>query len=532
MLLQRAIKNGVFSIVTQIVSLVLSLLFAGMTIRYLGNARAGFFMTAGMFLGWIAVAGVGGFRAAAVHRLAVLSAHQDWAASRAVLGTVLSANLALALLLALASVAAFPYLFSWSRLDTAFRNDAWWVVVLGAVGFVVDQGAATLRVLYGAHQRFDVITYTSFAFGLVGNLVRLFVLIRYRTMASVALVNVTVSCAWLMFDLAMTRRLLKGWVLPLWQRAEFRPLVKFGLWAWSGDTVGAIANNLGTLVINYHLGSAPLPYIVYPQRIVGQIHSFFANCSYFLFPTFAAQGEKSVGDIARVEDRLRWFVAAGGWPIYVALILAGPALLTLLAGQEFARHAYPPLVVFCVLFAVNAQNIVYSFSTYAIGRIQASVVAENSASLLTVLSNLILIPWLGYMGVCWANMWKVPAVLLQSIWSRRLLGLPRSLQAEWAPYVSPFFGVVAWFVVAGLAKVFGGAGSVLTLLLSLVGGGVAYCVVVWHLETHVCASARRWETVARASGLLRGRVTCLARKAHPRASKECGTIDLQIGQDF
>jgi len=510
MLLQRAIKNGVFSVLTQVITLVLGLLFAGMTIRYLGTARAGFFVTAGMILGWFDVAGVGGFRGAAVQRLAVLSAACDWSTSRAVLGTVLFASLGVALPLALASVAAFPYLFSWSRLDASYRDDAWWVVVLGAVGFVVDQGAATLRGVYGAHQRFDLVAYTSFAFGLFGNLARLFVLVCYQTMASVALVNIAVSIVWLATDGLLTRQLLGGWVLPVWRKAELRPLARFGLWAWSGDTMSAIANNAGNLVINYFLGSAPLPYITLPQRIAGQVHVFFASCSYFLFPTLAAQGEKSGSAIARVEDRMRWFVAAGGWPVYVALILAGSTLLTLMAGADFARHAYLPLVMFCVVYAVNAQNIIYTFSTYAVGRIHASVVAETSASVLTVLSNLILIPWLGYMGVCWAALWKIPAVLLQSIWSRRLLGLSRSLRAEWAPYLSPATGALAWLGVAGLSRLLAGGQPYLALALSLVLGGTAYLATVWYLETGVLSPHRRWETVSRTVGLLRARAAAIS----------------------
>jgi O-antigen/teichoic acid export membrane protein len=332
-------------------------------------------------------------------------------------------------------------------------------------------------------------------------------------MASLALVNVVVSFVWLAADALLTRRLLGGWVLPVWHKEELRPLARFGLWAWSGDTVSAIANNLGSMVINYYLGSAPLPYIALPQRIAVQVHVFFANCSYFLFPTLAAQGEKSGGDIARVEDRMRWFVAAGGWPVYVALILAGSTLLTLMAGADFARHAYLPLVMFCVVYAVNAQNIVYTFSTAAVGRIHASVVAESSASVLTVMSNLILIPWLGYMGVCWAALWKIPAVLLQSIWSRRLLGLSRSLRAEWAPYLSPAAGAAAWFGVAGLSRLLAGGQPYLALSISLILGGTAYFATVWYLETGALSQHRRWETIGRTVDLLCARAAAISWRA-------------------
>jgi hypothetical protein len=153
------------------------------------------------------------------------------------------------------------------------------------------------------------------------------------------------------------------------------------------------------------------------------------------------------------------------------------------------------------------------FSTYAVGRIHASVVAETSASLLTVLSNLILIPWLGYMGVCWSALWKVPAVLLQSIWSRRLLGLSRSLRAEWAPYLSPAAGASVWFGVAGLSWLVAGGQPYLALSMSLVFGVTAYLAAVWYLETRVLSRHRRWETVGRTVDLLRARAAAISWRA-------------------
>jgi O-antigen/teichoic acid export membrane protein len=504
-LAHRAIKNGAFSIVSQITSLVLGLLFAGMTIRYLGTARAGFFMVAGLILGWFGMTGMGGFRAAAVQRLAALSAVRDWGTSRAVLGTVLTANLALSLPFAVISVAAFPYLFTWSRLDAVYRHDAWCVVALGALSFMIDQWAGTLRGLYGAHQRFDLGTYTGFGFGLFGNLARLFVLVQYTTMASVALVNVAVSSVWLAVDLVLTRKMLSGWVLPVWRHAELRPLMRFGAWAWSGDIIGAVASNLGNLVTTYFLGSAPLPYLTLPQRIVTQVHLFVASCCYFLFPTLAAESNASDNVIARVEDRLRWFVGATTWAVYAALVVAGPQLLSLMAGADFARHAYPPLVMFCVLFAINGQNIVYTYASMAVGRIHPSVVCENSASLLTVASNFILIPWLGYMGACWAAMWKVPCIMVQCLWSRRVLGLPTTLRTEWGPYLSPLAGVLVWGGVAVLSRVFCSHTPYLVLAGSLWCGAAAYLLTVWYLETHVLAKHARWAMVLTLVDFVRSR---------------------------
>ncbi|MGC4118201.1 MAG: hypothetical protein QM765_27355 [Myxococcales bacterium] len=505
-MLKRAVKNGAFSVGTQVVVLALGLLFAGMTIRYLGTARAGFFVVAQLILGWFGVAGVGGFRAAAIHRLASLGAASDWKTSRAVLGTIHSANIAIAVPFAVVSVAAFPYLFTWSRLEDSQRWDAWCVVVLGAVTFLLDQSSATLRAVYNAHQRFDLVMYLSFAFGLFGNVARLVVLIEVQTMASLALVNVIISLVTVGVDVLLTRRLLHGWTVLAFRKEELRPLMRFGLWAWSGDIIGALAINVGNMVTTYFLGSAPLPYITLPQRIAGQVHTFFANTCYFLFPTLAAEGGDAASAFAGVEDRLRWFVAAASWALYAALVLAGPLLLTLLAGADFAEKAYPALVVFAAIMAVNAMNIVYSFASMAVGKIHPSVVAENASSLLTTASGAWLIPSLGYMGACWAAAWKGPAVVFQCAWSRRVLGLTNTLRAEWAPYLSPAVAVVVCLGAAKAVRVAAGGSSWLVTTLMLLVGGAAYFVVVWRMETGILARRERWSTVLRAVNVMKRRL--------------------------
>jgi O-antigen/teichoic acid export membrane protein len=308
-------------------------------------------------------------------------------------------------------------------------------------------------------------------------------------------------------DVLLTRKLLDGWVLPIWRREELRPLMRFGLWAWGGDILGAVATNIGAMVTTYYLGSAPLPYIAIPQRIAESVHMFLANTCFVLFPTLAAEGENVGRVIERIDDRLRWFVAATTWPLYAALAVTGPILLTMIAGADFARHATLPLTMFCVVFAVNGMTIAYAFASMAVGRIHPSVVCENAASALSLVSKVFLIPWLGYIGACWAAMWKAPVVLVQALWSRRVIGLPTSLAAEWRPYLSPMVGVATFFLVVLLgSQVSAGQGSTGRIVAVLLGG-MLYAVVVRYLEARLMPSYHRWETVARALDMLKSHVS-------------------------
>ena len=76
-MLKLAIKNSSYNTFGQLIVAILGLFFAGMTIRYLGPGRAGFFILASSILGWVQLAGGGAFHAPAVQKLAKLSFQKE-----------------------------------------------------------------------------------------------------------------------------------------------------------------------------------------------------------------------------------------------------------------------------------------------------------------------------------------------------------------------------------------------------------------------------------------------------------------------
>lgn len=451
MLLQRAVKNSGFSIAAQIVTLILGLLFAGMTIRYLGPAQAGFFLVASSILGWNQMAGAGSFKAPAVQKLAQYFTNQSFHQSRILSSTIISANLVIAIPFVIATIFAFPILFSWSKLDTTYENSAYLVVLLGSIGFFIDQWASSIRGVYEAHQRFDIAAYTSSFFGLFGNLARLFSLIYFSNMSSLAITNLIISAAWLLTDFYFVRKLLGGGFMPGWNWKELKPLLNFGFWSWIGNTSNVIYFNITGLILTKHLGSAYLPYIALPQNIVGKVHQFFLSTSYFLFPTLAAQGEQVHEDIARLDDRLRWFMAVMSFYVYTAIYLLGPFLLKILVNKDFSDQANIALGFYCLWGIFTSQMIVNVFTTMSVGKAQANAVVDIIVSCLTIVLTFIFIPKWGFVGVCVAQMVKLPAVIWHLLWSRKLLRLPLRIKETFSPYFSPAIASLAW---VGISTIF------------------------------------------------------------------------------
>ena len=69
-MIKTLVKNSLFTVVSQIIILLLGLVFAGMTIKYLGAGKAGFFILISSILGWVNLAGGGEFHLPAVKYIA------------------------------------------------------------------------------------------------------------------------------------------------------------------------------------------------------------------------------------------------------------------------------------------------------------------------------------------------------------------------------------------------------------------------------------------------------------------------------
>lgn len=501
MLLNKFLKNSGYGIISQIAVLLLGVIFAGMTIRYLGPARAGFFLVASSILGWTQLAGAGSFKAPAVQKLALNHAAGDLTGSKQLLSTIISVNLLIALPFAIATILAFPVLFSWSQLENVYKEDAFSVVLFGSLAFLFDNWASGIRAVYEAHQRFKILTLTSVSFGLFGNIARLYILISFRSMASLAVVNLVISFVWLCTDVYIVYRILGGGVFPGWNWNSLKPLLGFGFWSWLGGASNVLYFNITSLILTKYMGSAYLPYVALPQRIVMQIHGFFISFTYSIFPTLAGQGITLNTDIERVEDRLRWVTATISLYAYTALCLSGPLLLTILVNKSFAEHAQIPLLLYCLWGIFSAQMIVYVFTTMAKGRAEANTITDIVVSIATVISTFLLIPIFGYIGVCLAQMWKLPGVIIHTFWSRRILGLKKSLWLTLAPMISPVVAVTTWIFITILGYVFFPHTPSIQLIFLIIGLVISF-PIIWYCEVYYFSEFERWSTMSRSITLI------------------------------
>ncbi len=503
---RQAVSHSAYSAVGTISVFLVNFLFAGLTIRFLGNDQAGFFIVLSSLFALSQVVGGFGLGTPATKRAAELYAAGDTATVRRLVGSVLLVNGLIGLVAVVGCIVFFPLVFEWSRLAPTLRADAFTATVLMAGSFFADQAAGSLRILYAACLRQDIRNYSMSAMGLLGGIVRIVWLACYPTMPAAAASTFAVSAAWLILDAWLVRKLLGRAIWPTWCMAEIRPLGRFSLWEIFNAVGICAGNTVDRFILTSFMGSGSLPHFAIAQRLFSQIHTALAQQFSFMFPLLAATGGEVRASIAAMQDRARWFLAALGAVVYADLLLAGPTIVAVLIGPEFAEKAR------WAVFLASIQGLVFSFIItnyflhYAVGNGSINALFNVGNNILATILALWLIPRYDYIGASIGQLSVILTVGFYLHQSKRILGLQSTGIAYWGAYVSPLvlFGVTV--AVGKSIEAWRGPSIASTVLAVLVGTAMGLASA-YGLERSMFRSCQRVQMVQSAWNLILRRIS-------------------------
>ena len=440
-MLKEAVRHSTFTTVGSLANAFIGLLFAGLTIRFLGNQRAGFLLLIQSIVSISATTGGLGLGMAAIRRIAVLEGQGKLSEVRACLGVVLSVNLFVGLIVAALLPLLFPWVFRWSRTDVVFRSDAFWACVLLALTFVVQQISSAYSIVFPGMRRYDVVAVLGTVSGLLAGGGGLLVLSINRTMTALAALSLFSSVLILAVNVLLANRLVQAMIIPTWNLSELRSMLRFGGWVYLGQVFSLLGGNFDKILITNFLGSAGLPYYAIGQRLVSQVHTLLTSQSQYLFPMLAAKGEQMSSAVKKVEDRLRWFIGFISAMIYGGLAIMAYPLLAKLVGDGFARQSVVLFVLACVQGFLLAQAIVPYFVSLGEGRAAPNTVLTVVTTALIFATMLLLIPRLGLLGAGLAQLWYVFFSIAYVYWVDRAGG-----RFTWPlmvrPWISPLIVAV------------------------------------------------------------------------------------------
>jgi O-antigen/teichoic acid export membrane protein len=484
-------------------NIVISLVFAGLTIRYLGLPRAGFLLALQALLGLNGVVGDFGLSTPLNRRLARFIFRRRFQYARWILGTIIVTGSVSSIVFGVLLVVTFPWVFNYSKLDLLFYADAWWATVLGAVQFILQQPSNALRTAYTSCQRYDLYHGTSIVINLGSTLLRLGALLLFPTMTAITAAGLGATTATILFDMVLLKRLLHGIPYPALIWREVRQAIGFGAWNYATKLGQFFYGSADRIILTAYLGASALPYYALPQRFVDHIHGLLTGQLHYLFPYFSALGKEASKIIQQVEDRARWILALVAVILYGGLALFGQPVLTILIGSEFAAQASVPLQLACIQGVFMAQVIFNYYATWSQNEAKVNALYDLTSYGGGFLLAFGLIPFFGVAGAALAKLVVVPLFFFHLYYSCRCLRLPCNLHALVSPYLLPLillgYLVVSQWLLSSWVTDWLWHAVAAAFVLSL------GCVAVWRIEirffrerrhveliTHLAAMAWSW----------------------------------------
>jgi O-antigen/teichoic acid export membrane protein len=496
-ILGQSVHNFVFSAFGTVSSMVLGFLFAGFSIKYLGEARAGYLIFLQSLIGLQLAFGGLGLGVPAVQRIARLHKDGDFTQARTLAGSVAIINLVSGTLTAALLICSFETVYRWSRLEVSYHRDAFYATVLVGINLILSQWTAAWQAVYQALQRFDLLAGMATTFGILNGLCGIAVLSWAPTLTAAAAISAALAAVQLLAGAIATRGLLNRTPWWAWNWQAVRPMLRFGGWTYLGGVGNILFTNIDRLVLTSLLGSSLLPYYALPQRMYSQVHSTITSYFQFLFPMLAAVGGGASTTAENLDNRLRWFVAILSGAAYTGLALIGPALLTHLVGREFSERAHPALFLACIQGFFHAQMIVPYYRSWAAGEGKPNAIMSVLLGTLVIPTSMFLIPRLGYVGASVAQLWIIVIAIGHSLWICRTLSreYPSWRWLSWM--ISPCAMIFTWILLAtSLHRLL--PDTALTRILTISISGLLGVAALLFIERVFFPMAKRWGTLIRA----------------------------------
>ena len=374
-LLKTAVRNSSWTGLSSLGNAVLGFIFAGVTIRWLGSAEAGFVIAVTTIAGINAGLSELGLGSAATRIIARAYAERDSLTVQKVGGVCCLVSLLFGVLgLALFALGA-PTIIRWAKYDGDPAAASIYCVLAGMV-FLLTQVSTLLSGLLMAAQRFDWTTKLNLGLNFAQGLCGITFLKMYPAVLTVGITYFSLAMIGTVLRGLAVLRVFKVFPWPRWNRGIFSELWDFGKWIYLAQITGIMANGMDKVVLVSLFGSSTLPFYAFAQRIYLMVHTTLVGQATYLFPMLSAQGSELDAVAERTEERLRWFIALIAGAIFSGLIIAGPLLLTTIVNGAFAAKASFQLLVFCFVGYIHAQSIVPFFFNLSKGDAKGNAIYQ------------------------------------------------------------------------------------------------------------------------------------------------------------
>jgi O-antigen/teichoic acid export membrane protein len=423
--------NAIYGVADYLALPIGMLLAAPFLLRHLGAAQYGVWMLAGAA---VSSGGIisGSFGDAVIKYVGECRARRDWPGVVRIVRNMISINLTLSGILAVALWCLAPYVARHVvKMDLELRTICLQSLRIGSglllVKSIESVFISTLRAFetYGSTVRIAICSRTTI-------LVFAVVLTRYGhsvvwTMAATLSIS---TLGMLAQALALQNKI--GWFLPVpsWHRKTVSEIAVFGTFSWLQAISGIVFNQADRFFVGFIMGAPAVAYYGLCVQAAQPIHGLLSSGMHFLFPHLSMR--YSVAPISEIRRKVILAIKLN-FILVVTLSLpvigVGGHVIAMWIGGAFGHESPLIFPVIACSFGLLGLNVTAHYALLAVGHVRIVTYLNIIAGVVMLLLMAMLVPDYGLKGAAVARLAYGPITCLSYLYLYRIIWLaePHSL---------------------------------------------------------------------------------------------------------
>jgi O-antigen/teichoic acid export membrane protein len=399
------------------------LLAAPFLLRHLGTAQYGVWILAGAAVSSGGIVS-GSFGDAVIKYVGDCRSRADWSGVTRIVRSMISINLALSCILAIALWYLAPYLTRHIvKADPSLQTICLQSLRIGS-------GLLVMRSIE------SVFISTLRAFETYESTVRISICSRMVILAfAIVLTRSGCNVVWIMIAtlfisgagtvaqaLALRAKIGDFSPLPSWHPKTVINIAAFGSFSWL-QAISAVAfSHADRFFVGLLMGAPAVAYYGLCVQAAQPIHGLISSGMHVMFPHLSAR--YPVASISEIRRKVTLALKINGalvLALSLPLIVFGSRLLTIWIGTAFERQ---PLLIFPTIacsFALLGMNVTAHYALLAAGRVRVVTYLNLLAGIAMLLVMAILIPSHGLQGAAFARLVYGPVTCLAYIYVHRII---------------------------------------------------------------------------------------------------------------
>lgn len=397
-------KNIVFNFGGQIILLLLGIFTAPFIIHTLGNNLYGVFALVNVVVGYFSILDLG-LGLSIIKYISDYHTQSDKEGLEKVLGTALSAYIVIGFIGA-GLILLFTNLFLGRvlHIPPEVLPTALTVFYISAFGFLVNMILTVVNSIPPALQRMDIQNSRNVIFGVISTFGTVLLLALGQGLTAVVIWNILISLvATAVFFSIILKLVPKVSIRPIFDKEIFKKLMRFGFFKFLSNVSGQVVFQLDRLLIAAFHPVAFVTFYTAPTVIAQKGLMIVLNVNNAVFP--AMSQAHTLGDMDRARDlylRMAKFITFLMLPLAALLFVLSDLILLVWLGPEFSLRSALALKILALAYFMAAMSAPGVVAADAFGKPQIASLFAGISAVINFIAAIILIPRFGIEGAALA----------------------------------------------------------------------------------------------------------------------------------